>query len=74
MTHPAILCTIELNKGPNDIVDLTEIDTPAVAGRLTSFLLNDRAQIALPNLTVGTSFVSLQPTLQLVYNNKILGC
>ncbi|ETI31229.1 hypothetical protein F441_21606 [Phytophthora nicotianae CJ01A1] len=56
MTHPAILCSVDID-----------------SGRLTSFLLNDRAQTLLPKLTVGSSFMNQEHALVLTYGDKILG-
>ncbi|KAL3665832.1 hypothetical protein V7S43_009258 [Phytophthora oleae] len=43
------------------------------SGRISSFLLNDRAQILLPKLTVGSLFVNQEHALVLTYGDKILG-
>uniref|UniRef100_K3W530 Restriction endonuclease type IV Mrr domain-containing protein n=1 Tax=Globisporangium ultimum (strain ATCC 200006 / CBS 805.95 / DAOM BR144) TaxID=431595 RepID=K3W530_GLOUD len=41
--------------------------------RLSSFLLNDRAQTLLPKLTIGTIFVNHEHELVLTYGDQILG-
>ncbi|KAF4032407.1 Restriction endonuclease [Phytophthora infestans] len=50
---------------------LCSIDTDS--GRLTSFLLNDRAQTLLPKLTVGSLFMNQEHVLVLTYGDRILG-
>ncbi|RMX69465.1 hypothetical protein DD238_001375 [Peronospora effusa] len=42
-------------------------------GHLTSFLLNDCAQMLLPKLTVGFLFMTQEHALILAYGDKILG-
>ncbi|RQM15671.1 hypothetical protein KXD40_007293 [Peronospora effusa] len=44
-----------------------------VSGHLTSFLLNDCAQMLLPKLTVGFLFMTQEHALILAYGDKILG-
>lgn len=41
--------------------------------RLSTFLLNDRAQTLLPKLTVGSLFVDRDHELVLTYGDQILG-
>lgn len=41
--------------------------------RLTSFLLNERAQVLLPKLTVASLFVDNDHELVLTYGDRILG-
>eukprot|EP00644_Phytophthora_capsici_P002421 jgi/Phyca11/563071/estExt2_Genewise1.C_PHYCAscaffold_110132 len=43
------------------------------SGRIASFLLNDRAQVLLPKLTVGSLFVNQEHALVLTYGDTILG-
>ncbi|CAH0489208.1 unnamed protein product [Peronospora farinosa] len=44
-----------------------------VSGHLTSFLLNDCAQMLLPKLTVGSLFMTQEHALILAHGDKILG-
>ncbi|KAE8998416.1 hypothetical protein PR001_g19329 [Phytophthora rubi] len=50
---------------------LCTVDTDS--GRLTSFLLNNRAQTLLHKLTVGSLFVDQEHALVLTYGDRVLG-